>query len=128
MTQPDKPAKPDQAATPATPAIPATPSERPATPAVPATPSKPEHAADPAKEPKAGVIDFDLVIVRTGPLPTKRTTPKRSDALAHITCTTCGDSADSRDRAMVVRAANIHARTAHNGALARVRSVPPGDA
>lgn len=85
-------------------------------------PVKPEHPATPTHEPKPGVVDFDLVIVRTGPLPTKRTTPKRSDALAHITCTVCGDSADSRDRALAVRAADIHARTAHEGARARVRS------
>jgi hypothetical protein len=115
MTKPEKPAKPDHAATPAA------PGEQPATPAVPATPPKPERA-DPDKREPLAVVDFELVIVQTGPLPTKRTAQKRSDALAHLTCTACGDTADSRNRAMVMRAAHIHARTAHDGARARVRS------
>jgi len=106
MTKPDKPATPDHAATPAT----------------PATPEHHEPRPDPDKREPLAIVDFDLIIVRTGPLPTKRTAQKRSDALAHLTCTACGDTADSRDRAMVMRAAHIHARTAHDGARARVRS------
>lgn len=93
-----------------------------------AAPVKPEHPATPASEHTPGVIDFDLFTVQTGALPTKRTTPKRNATLAHIVCCACGDSADSRDRAMVTRAARIHARTAHDGATARVRSVPAADA
>ena len=91
----------------------------------PTKPAKPEHPGKPAQPAMPGVIDFDLSIVETGPAPSKRTTPKKGHGpLVHIVCLACDGTADSRDRKMVIRAADIHARTAHNGASARVRSVP----
>jgi len=47
---------------------------------------------------------------------------------ALLRCLACGDEATHRDPRMLVKAAGIHARTAHDGAAARVRGALPPDA
>lgn len=107
MTKPDKP--------------------EPMKPEHPEHPVHPEHPAQAEPVPSSpAVIDFELTMVATEPAPTKRTTPKKGGGpLLHIACLECGDTADSRDRKLVMRAADIHARTAHGVARSRVR--PPQD-
>ena len=95
-----------------------------AEPAKPAHPAKPDK---PAGQPAAGVIDFELSMVRTDrhddPSP-----PAGGRMLVHLLCLACGGTADDRKRKPVLRAADVHARDDHHGAKARVRSVSPGDA
>lgn len=71
----------------------------------------------------------DAITVQRIPAPTRRTRHRRKvPSIAKLRCTACGDEGTLRDPRLATRAAAIHARTAHDGARARVRSVTGLDA
>lgn len=73
------------------------------------------------------VITFELRSLRGAgdqPRPTRRTTARVRGIRCQLECTACGDKATARDPKLARAAARVHARTAHDGARAEVRSVP----